>query len=756
MMRKITILFFMLLALTNAVKAQDLHFTVMEKGSGQPIGYAYINTYSTENNKLIATVQTNESGTAIIAPSQYPCKIEIFITGYETYSVLYKEAPQKSNIDILLNKKFGTLNDVVVTGLTSPVKLKDALSNYQVIPRAVIQAQGAVTLNDVLKNQLNMNINNDNVLGANISMQGMQGDKVKILIDGIAVNGRENGNISLSQINLNNVERIEIVQGPMSVVYGSDALGGVINIITKKQQNKFGLSLNTYLETIDKYNFGGNLSIPVNTRNQITLGGGRNFFQGWHNIDVPVSYNGDTINTSRNYLFKPCEQYFGNFAYTYTAPSKFKVSLASDFLKEKISDKGSLVVWDPFLGCYAFDNYYYTTRSNNRLTTEGDIGKSGHWQMQNAYVYYNRIRTQLKKDMVSMQEIPTLGSGDQDTSKFEDITSRGTYNDKLGQIDYTAGYDVNLQYAHSLKIYGKYADIKDYALYTNIAYHIIKEKLTTQVGLRGSYNSKYDAPLVPSANVLLSPNNKLQLRASYANGFRAPSLKELFLDFVDVNHNVQGNPLLKTEKSNHFQLSGSYQAYQSSKNYLQLINTVYYNSVSNGITLVKVNTDPNNNEYKYVNASHLSNLTNTLQADGQLQNIHFQAGYSYRYTFEESGQYAAFSVNELNAMLQYNWKKTGLNFNVFYKYFGTQPYIYYSIDGNASINGTQDAYHMCDASVQKKLFGGLFDITAGVKNIFDIRQPKINGFVTSSAHGGGAAGNLFPRSAFTSITYNIK
>ena len=59
------------------------------------------------------------------------------------------------------------------------------------------------------------------------------------MIDDVAVIGRLNGNIDLSQINLNNVERIEIVEGPLSVEYGTDALAGTINLITKSTENNF-------------------------------------------------------------------------------------------------------------------------------------------------------------------------------------------------------------------------------------------------------------------------------------------------------------------------------------------------------------------------------------------------------------------------------------------------------------------------------------------------------------------------------------
>jgi len=109
------------------------------------------------------------------------------------------------------------LDETVVTGVSAPVKMQNALSQYRVITKEAMKAQGAVTVADALTTQLNLNIGNDRALGSNITMQGLGGDKVKILIDGLPVNGRENGNVDLGQLSVNNVARIEIVQ-PISAI----------------------------------------------------------------------------------------------------------------------------------------------------------------------------------------------------------------------------------------------------------------------------------------------------------------------------------------------------------------------------------------------------------------------------------------------------------------------------------------------------------------------------------------------------------
>lgn len=122
----------------------------------------------------------------------------------------------------------------MVTGQYGANTADQSVYKVRVIDESRIKAQGAVNLRDVLTNDLNIRLSNDPVLGSSLTMMGVGGENIKILIDGVPMVGRTNGNIDLSQINLNNVERIEVVEGPLSVSYGTNALGGAINLITKK------------------------------------------------------------------------------------------------------------------------------------------------------------------------------------------------------------------------------------------------------------------------------------------------------------------------------------------------------------------------------------------------------------------------------------------------------------------------------------------------------------------------------------------
>lgn len=131
------------------------------------------------------------------------------------------------------------LEEVVVTGQFEPQSARKSVYQVRTIPLEQFVQRGATRLQDVLNTQLNIRFSQDLALGgSNLSLQGLSGQNVKVLIDGMPVVGRQgtSNEININQLNLQSIERIEIIEGPMSVVYGADALAGVINIITRKTE----------------------------------------------------------------------------------------------------------------------------------------------------------------------------------------------------------------------------------------------------------------------------------------------------------------------------------------------------------------------------------------------------------------------------------------------------------------------------------------------------------------------------------------
>ena len=133
--------------------------------------------------------------------------------------------------------KMYSLDSVVVSAQIEPQSIKKSVKNVQVISKEQIQKMGAVNLADVLNQYVNITVlPNVNTGKQTVSMMGLGGNYFKVLVDNIPLVS-ENGfgnNTDLSQVNLDDVERIEIVEGAMGVTHGANAVTGILNIITKK------------------------------------------------------------------------------------------------------------------------------------------------------------------------------------------------------------------------------------------------------------------------------------------------------------------------------------------------------------------------------------------------------------------------------------------------------------------------------------------------------------------------------------------
>ncbi|MFC0181299.1 TonB-dependent receptor plug domain-containing protein [Pseudarcicella hirudinis] len=140
---------------------------------------------------------------------------------------------------IVIQEKSESLDDVVVTGQFTPQSVKNSVYQVRTISHEQIRLRGATNVQTILNTELGMRFSNDLTLGtSDVQLMGMSGQNVKVLLDGVPMVDRGSTRESIGQIDINTIDRIEIVEGPMSVNYGSDALAGVINIITKKGRKR--------------------------------------------------------------------------------------------------------------------------------------------------------------------------------------------------------------------------------------------------------------------------------------------------------------------------------------------------------------------------------------------------------------------------------------------------------------------------------------------------------------------------------------
>src|SRR5690606_39224896 len=379
---------------------------------------------------------------------------------------------------------------------------------------------------------------------------------------GVPIIGRLNGEIDLSQINLNNVERIEIVEGPLSVNFGTDALAGTINIIMKKNQRRtWSAGMGAYYESNGQYNLSANAGFKKKDV-LVQASAGRNYFDGWTLGDRSFAYKKEMLaDSQRVQSWKPKEQYFGHLHLGKTFKG-FQFSLTGDAFQESILNRGL-----PTYSQTANDDIYLTDRLSSALNVRGNISPYFTANLLVAYNYFERRKNTYVKDLTTLEENLRDDQDVQDTTVFSTWMSRGTITQVKpnAKLHYEIGYDLNFESSRARRIKNQVQSIGDYALFATAEYSPISQ-LTFRPGLRLMHNTRYKAPLIPSLNLRYhaplsvgEDASSITLRASYARGFRAPTLKDLFFDFVDFNHNIVGNENLKAEYSHNFIVNGVWQ-----------------------------------------------------------------------------------------------------------------------------------------------------------------------------------------------------
>lgn len=722
------LLLFLLFCVSVTASAQKI--TILSEEDHIPLLYTPVKLTPLSNVSAEQQFLTDTAGCIHVPPQLMHVPLRIILSGIG-YETLTDTTQLDDNKIYILKTKREQLNEVVITGQYAPNSTEKAVHQVKLIDRKKIDQMAAQNLRDVLTNEMNIRLSQDNVLGSSMSLQGISGQNVKILIDGIPVTGRLNGNIDVSQINMNNVSKIEIVEGPMSVNYGSDALAGTINVITKKtQQEPLAVSLNSYYESIGQYNFSGRIGLR-NTRNSVSLSGGRNYFDGWRTTDEPFRIEKKSFADSSRFMnWKPKEQYFATFNYVRFLPFKkgdLKLGYTADYFNEAILNRG--MPRQPYFE-NAFDDQYQTRRVTNSADLKGALNKNYYLNILAAYTHYQRIKNTYFKDLTTLQQGLTENPGDQDTSTFNTITTRGSISTTgFSKFNYEAGYDINHEKSFGIRIKDGTQQLGDYAVFGSGEYKPV-DAFTIRPGIRFIYNTSYKAPVVPSIHIRYELTKNQVFRISYARGFRAPSLKELYFYFVDINHNIIGNENLKAERSHNVNLSLT-----STNRYNRMAfkteGSAFYNDIEQMITLALIS----GTQYTYFNVDRFRTMGLQLQTQLHVDQLTFTLGGAcigrYNQLAAQSQTEKYMFSPEAKCNLVYNWEKPRLTFACFYKYTGSLPS--YLVNAQNEINKTimQD-YHTADVSISKRMWKKRISISTGIKNLLNVTT--VTGYSSGDAH----------------------
>ncbi|PXY44136.1 TonB-dependent receptor plug domain-containing protein [Flavobacterium hydrophilum] len=686
------------------------------------------------------------------------------------------------------------LSEVVVTGQFEPQSIKKSVFNVRVISKEDIKQLAANNLSDVLNQYLNITIQNSGSDGrSTVSMFGLDSQYFKILVDNIPlVSDTGMGtNVDLTQVNLDDVERIEIIEGSMGVTHGANAVSGILNIITKKGGGyKWQISATLQEETVgneyaffDKgrhiqsakvaHNFNGNWFVNV--------GGNRNDFAGFYDDKQGKDY--DINNGLRGYSWLPKEQLVGNALVGYQK-NNFNIFYKFDYYGENVDYYNPILNPQdnyPFPETYfARDKRYLTNRFYHHLNTNGKLFSKLNY---NVSVSHQKQERDVEKFNYQIETHQEFGNARETYQSKEVLYSTGTLSNFFDskKVDFQLGYEITNENGFYGGSAGIFFDdnlqqlevrkrLENYDVFT-VAEINLSDKFSIRPGLRYSIQSAFEDQYASSLGLRYLFKKGLEVRGSLGKSYRIPNFDELYTYMVDSNHNIQGNPDLLPENSTSYEVSFKRSCYFDSGAQLANNFAVTFMDVDDRIDMVLTQTVPTLN-YRYVNINKYKMWNVSTTEQYSYKNLNLKVGAAV-VGISRKLDLAALNLTsddkflysfQLNSSISYKIPKWNTLFALYYKYNGQQQQFVAGTDtdGKAKFFLNQiQPYSWMDASVRKLFFKNQFEVTVGARNLFNITNVQSvqngGGDVTGGAHAVGNTDLLlgYGRSYFLKLTYNL-
>ncbi|WET01292.1 TonB-dependent receptor [Flavobacterium sp. YJ01] len=686
------------------------------------------------------------------------------------------------------------LSEVVVTGQLEPQSIKKSVFNVRVISKEDIKQLAANNLSDVLNQYLNISIRTSGSDGrSTVSMFGLDSQYFKILIDNIPlVSDTGMGtNVDLTQVNLDDVERIEIIEGSMGVTHGANAVSGILNIITKKGGGyRWQISATVQEETVgneyalfDKGRHIQSAKIAHNFNEHwfINVGGNRNDFAGFYDNKKGKDYG---LNDGlRGYEWLPKDQLVGNAMLGYQK-NNFRIFYKFDYYGEDVHYYSPILIPQdnyPFPETYfANDKRFLTNRFYHHLNSNGKLFSKLNYNVSLSHQKQERDVEKFNYQIETKEEF----ANDRQTYQSKEVFySTGTLSNFFNnpKVDFQMGYEITNENGFYDASAGTFKNdqqqsvdvrkrLENYDIFS-VAEISLSDKFSIRPGLRYSIQSNFDNQYASSLGLRYLFQKGLEARASLGKSYRTPNFDELYTYFVDSNHNLQGNPNLVPENSTSYEVSFKRSCALGSGAQIANNLAVTYMDVDDRIDMVLTQVTPSQvYEYVNINKYKMWNISTTEQFT--YKNLTAKVGAAVvgisrkldlaalNLTSDDKFLYSL----QLNSSISYNIPKWNTLFAVYYKFNGEQQRFVAGTgtDGSAQFFLEEiKPYSWMDASVRKTFFKNQFEVTVGARNLFDITNVQSvrngGGDSTGGAHAAGSTDLLlgYGRSYFLKLTYNL-
>ncbi len=717
-----------LIFLSLTVYSQTYNIRVIDLQTHEAIPYAVAKIKNLSTNKM-QVVEASESGEL-----QFTCKppftLQINYFGYKQFSDTIKN--HKKYARVSLEQDVFNIDDVVVTATRTNVLLKDAPVITHVVNQKEIETKGISSIETLLETALPGIEFQRHGASQDVDIQGLGGRNVLVLVDGERLAGETRGNIDYNRINTSDIQKVEIIKGAASALYGSQAMGAVINIITKKSRQKIFAEVSSGYKSRHEMNFKNpqkndpNYELKKNLdkhnlENNILLGFNLGAWQSKTTFSLKTTDGFNIYDTDS--LVKRYVEY-DTVVYDKKNPNPVGIEGGKQFsIGQKIGYKFS-----EKLSAEANVNYY-------------DRHKYDFYQEDKKHDYFNDIGYSAK--VLYDNKINTTIN----LSFSADIYNKYDYKERLHKADLnykdqfinpklliTRKLNKHLalfgaEYHHEalmtdMFVYGelinKYNDT--YTIFLQDEFSMNKMKLTA--GFRGQYNSAFKFQVTPKLSFMYSLEN-MRIRANYSMGYRAPGLKELYMNWNHLDmFMIKGNADLRPEINHYASVSAEY-IKQNFRASVTVFNNYFKDKIGG-------QWSDNQSVYSYANVEH-SNLTGgDIFAKIKQGNFIFSGSYSYvqENNRDEDIRLSVISPHTGNMQISYvlNKQNYSMNLTLGAKYIGAKHF--YVQDQLTVGKDTIDAYYPVDykgytifrVSLHQQFYNCI-GLNWGVENLLNYQAP---------------------------------
>jgi len=632
---------------------------------------------------------TNKNGEFTLKlPKTEKLALRISFTGYSTLEKEVDGISEQSLLLVMEQTPFD-LNAVVVTGTRTEKNMKDVPVLTQVISSKRLDA---ISTNNI-QNILELTIPNISFTkagyGTRMAMQGLDAKYMVFLIDGEKMAGETNGNIDYSRINTDNIEQIEIIRGASSSLYGSNAMGAVINIITKDVKQPVEVSIKSRYNSLEDLNYGGTVGFRFGKFTSKTEYEHK-YITGYDltpetNLDWTVDqYKGFSLN--QKFGWNPTSKIRVKLKGGYYENFRFDGN-AGDLIHKKYSDLNGQIKID----------YLYGVANKFEMSMFSD-----KYQIQNVAEALDNQLFLISNDFVNVGRITNtmaIGAYHFVTSGIE-ANSEKMLNDRIDGTTKSA-LDLNAFVQDELKI---------------------SPKLTSIAGFRFNNHSVYGLHFTPQVSLMYKMSS-FKFRASYSSGYKAPTLKELYMYYSPVPViEIRGNKDLKPETSNYGSLSAEF-----SKASVNISVMGFYNYINNLIT--EVNDVNDTRVWTYMNVSKARTYGVELQSSFKTAfGLSLNCAYTYNRARTDTsnnqiwGTYKHSATGSLDYSIRH--KNYSFSMNLTGKLLGQM--FFQEVDETTGIQSEKNipTHSLWKFSVSQKVLSGIM-FTAGIDNVLDYHDKEL-------------------------------